>query len=157
MFAIWGLTAQIIMISIAIPTACLAGSAVATLVVLGIDPATLGATDWPQLINLSIIIITMTFGVLFSAFWPALIAATVTEGFKVRSLIAHMISGGVVGLVRAVPLGATMAGEAPPMDTAAVQLSVACGAIGGLVYWAIAGRNAGNWLEMPWFEERRWR
>ena len=157
MFAIWGLTAQIIMISIAFPTACLAGATVATLVIFGVDPATLGASTWPQIIHLSVVALSMTFGAVVTAFWPAMIAATVTEGFKIRSILAHIVAGGVVGLFRVVPVGATMAGEAPVFDPSTVQLSVACGAIGGAVYWAIAGRNAGQWLDMPWFEEHRWR
>ncbi|RAI03334.1 hypothetical protein DLJ53_02110 [Acuticoccus sediminis] len=157
MFAIWGLTAQIIMISIAFPTACLAASAVATLVIFGIDPATLGASTWPQIVHLSFVILSMTLGAVVTSFWPAMIAATVTEGFKLRSLLAYLITGAVVGLVRVMPVTAAVSGEAMPLDTAAAQLSIACGAIGGLVYWAIAGRSAGRWLELPWFEERRWR
>ncbi|UOM36405.1 hypothetical protein [Acuticoccus sp. I52.16.1] len=157
MFAIWGLTAQIIMISLAIPTACLAASTVATLVLFGIDPATLSGSTWPQIIHLGVVVLSMTLGAIVSSFWPAIIAATMMEGFKLRSVLASMLAGAAVGLIRAVPLGATMAGEAPPMDTAAAQLSIACGALGGLAYWAIAGRTAGQWLELPWFEERRWR
>ncbi len=157
MFAIWGLTAQIIMISIAFPTACIAASTVATLVIFGIDPATVGSSTWPQLFHLAFVILSMAVGAVVTAFWPALIAATLTEGFKLRGILTYLIAGAVVGLVQAVPLQATMAGDAPPMDTSVAQLSVACGAIGGLVYWAIAGRNAGRWIDLPWFEERRWR
>ena len=157
MTAIWALCAQIIMISIAYPTACLAGATVATLVIFGVDPATLPDSGWPEIIRLSIAAVSMAFEAIITAFWPAMIAATVTEGFKLRALIVYLIGGGIVGLMRAIPLSTVMTDNAPPMDTMAVQLSVAAGAIGGLVYWAIAGRTAGHWMELPWFEEQRWR
>lgn len=157
MFAIWGLTAQIIMISIAYPTACLVGAAVATLVIFGVDPATLGSSPWPEVMHLSIVAFTMGVGAMISAFWPALIAFVVSEGLKLRGILAYLIIGGIVGFVRAFPVGASLAGDGLPVEATSVHLSIACGAIGGFVYWAIAGRSAGLWIEMPWFEERRWR
>ncbi|WP_420393796.1 hypothetical protein [Acuticoccus sp.] len=158
MNAVWASLAQLIMISIAYPAACLAAATFAVVAILGIDPAELGEATWPQLVEIAIYLATTTLRALTSAFWPALVAAALAEGLKVRGLVPYLVAGCVVGLVRALPIAASMSGEAaPPLDGAAVQLSVAGGAVGGFVYWLIAGRSAGRWLELRWFEEHRWR
>ncbi len=66
--------------------------------------------------------IVLGFGFIFIsgfALLPAMIVAAITEAFYVRSALAYAIGGGLVGFVA------------------------------GVVYWMIAGRNAGAWREPP--------
>lgn len=155
MTAIWALTAQVIMISLGYCAACLAGGAFATIVVLDLGLADLPA-DWPRLVELTGFWITTAATAFVGAFWPTVVAAAITEGLKLRGVVVYLVAGCIVGLVSALPVGAVMLRELlPPVDASAVQLTVACGAIGGFVYWAIAGRTAGRWLELRWFEENR--
>ena len=37
--------------------------------------------------------------------------------------------------------------QAPPLVSREVEIAAAAGAVFGLVYWLIAGRNAGRWRE----------
>lgn len=85
------------------------------------------------------------------ALLPALILALVTEALSIRSVLAYAIGGGVIGL--ACYLGLI------PFDTDTMQFNgivrrhlevmTGAGVLGGLVYWMIAGRNAGAWRERP--------
>ena len=155
MTAIWALTAQAIMISIAYPTACLAAAAFATLATAGLAPAEI-AGDWHTLANLVAAVAALWWVALVSAFWPGMVAAALTEGLKLRGVMAYLVGGCVVGLVRALPIGSIVAGrDIPPVDTPEAQLSVAAGAVAGFVYWLIAGRSAGRWLDLRWFEPSR--
>jgi hypothetical protein len=78
-----------------------------------------------------------------------MIMALITEAFSIRSILFYGLGGALFGL--AVYLVFT------PFDTNAMtfvgvdrrELEVMTGAgiVAGLVYWAIAGRNAGRWRE----------
>jgi hypothetical protein len=80
---------------------------------------------------------------------PALIAVLVTEAFSIRHILAYAIFGGLAGL------GCYLAFI--PFDTETmtfvgvvrrhVEVMVGAGILGGVVYWLIAGRNAGAWRE----------
>jgi hypothetical protein len=80
---------------------------------------------------------------------PALIAVLVTEAFSIRHVLAYAIFGGLAGL------GCYLAFI--PFDTETmtfvgvvrrhVEVMVGAGILGGVVYWLIAGRNAGAWRE----------
>ena len=96
--------------------------------------------------------ILLGFGFIFVsgfALLPALIVVVITETFNIRSALAYGIGGAVVGL--ACYLGLV------PFDTATMQFSgivhrhlevmTGAGIVGGLIYWLVAGRNAGRWRE----------
>ncbi len=82
---------------------------------------------------------------------PAMIVAAITEAFHIRSALAYAVGGGVVGL--ACYLGLV------PFDPATLrfdgivrrhlEIMTGAGIVAGLVYWMIAGRNAGAWREPP--------
>lgn len=83
------------------------------------------------------------------ALLPALVAALITEGFSIRSLLFYAVCGAVTGAV--CYLGMTNF-DARTMSFNGLirrELEVMSGAgvIAGLVYWLIAGRNAGKWRE----------
>ena len=111
---------------------------VSSIDVAGIDPEALN--------------VVLGFGFIFVsgfALIPAIAVVTMTEAFDVRGVLAYAIGGAAVGL--ACYLGLV------PFDTEAMRfdgivrrhLEVVTGAgiVGGLVYWLIAGRNAGRWKQ----------
>ena len=98
--------------------------------------------------------IVLGFGFIFIsgfALLPAMIVVLVTEAFYIRSALAYEIGGGVVGL--ACYLGLV------PFDTESfrfegiirrhLEIMTGAGIVAGLVYWMIAGRNAGAWRQPP--------
>jgi hypothetical protein len=80
---------------------------------------------------------------------PALIAVLVTEAFSIRHILAYAIFGGLAGLgcyLAFIPFDTvTMTFEGIVRRHAEVM--VGAGILGGVVYWLIAGRNAGVWRE----------
>jgi hypothetical protein len=111
---------------------------------LGTDPIDQGAID-----------IVVGFGFIFVsgfALLPALIIAAVTEAFSIRSSLAYAVGGGLVGLacyLGLVPFDPdTMHFEG--IVRRHLEIMTGAGIVAGLVYWMIAGRNAGTWRrELP--------
>ena len=78
---------------------------------------------------------------------PALILVLITETFYIRHILAYGIVGALAGLCCYLAF--------IPFDTVAMtfngivrrhlEVMVGAGIVGGLVYWVIAGRNAGAW------------
>ncbi|MGJ5177959.1 hypothetical protein ACQR16_27155 [Bradyrhizobium oligotrophicum] len=142
------LIGRLIVIAFAFLVACfVAGLVVVTAILfpefsdLGSGPIDQGAFE-----------VVIGFGFIFVsgfALIPALLIALVTEAFSIRSVLAYAIGGGVVGA--ACYLGLI------PFDPETFrfegivrrQLEILTGAgiLGGLIYWLIAGRNAGRWRE----------
>src|SRR5262245_12100945 len=84
------------------------------------------------------------------AILPAVLLIVVSEAARLRSFLFYGVAGALVGLASyygsdiSVRLENTT--DVPPVANA-LQLAAAAGIIGGLVYWLIAGRNAGRWRE----------
>jgi len=98
--------------------------------------------------------ILIGFGFIFIsgfALLPAMLVALITEAFYIRGVLAYAVGGGLVGL--ACYLGLV------PFDTDTfrfegivrrhLEIMTGAGIVAGLVYWMIAGRNAGAWREPP--------
>jgi hypothetical protein len=98
--------------------------------------------------------IVLGFGFIFVsgfALLPALVVVLVTEAFSIRSALAYAIGGALVGV--GCYLGLV------PFDPGTLrfdgivrrhlEIMTGAGIIGGLVYWLIAGRNAGLWRDPP--------
>ena len=94
--------------------------------------------------------ILVGFGFIFIsgfALLPAMIVVLITEAFYVRGALTYAVGGGIVGL--ACYLGLV------PFDTSTLQfegivrrhleIMTGAGIVAGVVYWMIAGRNAGAW------------
>jgi hypothetical protein len=87
------------------------------------------------------------------ALLPATIMIVLGETFKIRSLLAHLAAGAAVLLIAyygsglARPSYEESIDEPPPLVARETELAAAAGAVFGLVYWVIAGRNAGRWRE----------
>ncbi|HWZ40193.1 MAG TPA: hypothetical protein VNY08_18025 [Bradyrhizobium sp.] len=110
---------------------------------LGSGPVDQGAID-----------IIIGFGFIFIsgfALLPAMIIALITEAFYIRSALAYAVGGALVGL--ACYLGLV------PFDPETLrfegivrrhlEIMTGAGIVAGIVYWMIAGRNAGAWREPP--------
>jgi hypothetical protein len=98
--------------------------------------------------------IVLGFGFIFVsgfALLPAMIVVAITETFYIRRVLAYALGGGLVGL--ACYLGLV------PFDTVTLrfdgivrrhlEIMTGAGIVAGLVYWMIAGRNAGAWRAPP--------
>ncbi|MBC7575894.1 hypothetical protein [Tardiphaga sp.] len=96
--------------------------------------------------------ILLGFGFIFFsgfALLPAVAVVTITEAFDVRGVVAYAIGGAMVGL--ACYLGLI------PFDTDTMrfdgiirrhlEVMTGAGIVAGLIYWLIAGRNAGKWRQ----------
>src|ERR1700709_1010301 len=96
--------------------------------------------------------IVLGFGFIFIsgfALLPALIVVAITEAFYIRSVLAYAVGGALVGL--ACYLGLI------PFDPATLrfdgivrrhlEIMAGGGIVGALIYWMIAGRNAGAWRD----------
>jgi hypothetical protein len=110
---------------------------------IGVDPIDQSAFD-----------VVLGFGFIFIsgfALLPAMVIAVVTEAFSIRSALAYAVGGGLVGL--ACYLGLV------PFDPDTLrfegivrrhlEIMTGAGIVAGLVYWMIAGRNAGAWRLPP--------
>ena len=98
--------------------------------------------------------IVMGFGFIFVsgfALLPALVVMLITEAFSIRSALAYAIGGALVGV--ACYLGLV------PFDPATLhfdgiirrhlEIMTGAGIVGGMMYWLVAGRNAGAWRDPP--------
>lgn len=98
--------------------------------------------------------IMLGFGFIFVsgfALVPAMIVALITEAFYIRGALTYAVGGGIVGL--ACYLGLV------PFDTGQLrfdgivrrhlEIMTGAGILAGVVYWMIAGRNAGAWRLPP--------
>jgi hypothetical protein len=130
---------------------CLACFVSGAIVVLAILFPELSALD-TGMIDPNTINVLLGFGFIFFsgfALLPAIVVVAITEALNVRSVLAYAIGGAAVGL--ACYLGLV------PFDTDTMrfdgivrrhlEVMTGAGIVGGLIYWLIAGRNAGRWKE----------
>jgi hypothetical protein len=103
--------------------------------------------DQPEVALLWIMTLATSFGVAFFAFLPALILILLAENFAWRSVLFYTLAGAAIGLF----YGFVLPGEGPgPFYIArSTELIAGAGIAAGLVYWLIAGRNAGAWRVSP--------
>ena len=82
------------------------------------------------------------------AIFPALLLIAVAEAMRIRNILYYAVAGAVVGLASYLGSNISLRLENTTDVTPVghvLQLAAAAGIIGGLVYWAIAGRKAGAW------------
>jgi hypothetical protein len=96
------------------------------------------------------VVATIGFVVIGSfGFLPALVIALVTEALNVRSALIYATGGAMLGALSYLgianfdPETMTMVGGV----RREVEIMAGAGIVAGLVYWLIAGRNAGAWRE----------
>jgi len=82
-----------------------------------------------------------------AAFLPAMFLIAIAEMMRWRGMISNLLMGGVCSLF----LGLSQFFDEPqhiPSESTLIIL-LATGFIGGFVYWLIAGRGAGSWMDKP--------
>ena len=139
---------RLFVIAFAFLTACFVAGLIVVSAVLFPEFSDLGAGPLDQ----GTFDIVLGFGFIFVsgfALMPAMIIAAVTERLSIRSALAYAAGGGLVGL--ACYLGLV------PFDPDTLrfegvvrrhlEILTGAGIVAGLVYWIIAGRNAGAWRE----------
>ena len=81
----------------------------------------------------------------YVAFVPAMMVILYAEFARRRDWLFYALAGGVIAAIA--PLIETLvigSDQQTPMDF--TVMSLASGMIGGIGYWVVAGRGAGNWL-----------
>ena len=98
--------------------------------------------------------IVLGFGFIFVsgfALVPAMVVAAITEAFYVRGALTYALGGGLVGLacyLGLIPFNTdTLRFEG--IVRRHLEIMTGAGIVGGMVYWMIAGRNAGAWRQPP--------
>jgi hypothetical protein len=130
--------------------ACLVAGVIVVVAVLFPEFSDLGSSPIDQ----GAFNIVLGFGFVFVsgfALLPAMLVVAITEAFYIRGVLSYAVGGGLVGL--ACYLGLV------PFDPATLrfdgivrrhlEIMTGAGIVAGLVYWMIAGRNAGAWREPP--------
>jgi hypothetical protein len=143
------LIVRLLVIFLAFLAACLAAGMIVVGAVLFPELSDLGGPIDPRAFD-----VVIGFGFIFIsgfALLPAMIIALITEAFSIRGVLTYAIGGGLVGL--ACYLGLV------PFDTETLrfegivrrhlEIMTGAGIVAGLVYWMIAGRNAGAWRQPP--------
>lgn len=83
-------------------------------------------------------------------FLPMLLAVILAEALSIRSLLIYAAGGAVILLIAYFGADFGRSYEesidaAPPLLPRGAELAAIAGIVFGLVYWAVAGRNAGKW------------
>jgi hypothetical protein len=132
-------------IAIAYLLACTAAATVLTLGTLSAAGGDIAASDISSVALWWVIGVSATIMAAL-AMLPALLVIALTEGFAWRSIVVYGLLGGVLAL--ALGYGIDFAGYLGGPDSIVArerEVLAASGIAGGLVYWLVAGRNAGAW------------
>jgi hypothetical protein len=140
------LIGRLIVIFFAFLVACLAAGMIVVGAVLYPEISDLGAGS----IDPSALNVVLGFGFIFIsgfALLPASIVVLITEAFSIRSVIAYALGGALVGLgcyLGLIPFDPqTMRFDG--VVRRHLEIMTGAGIVAGLIYWLIAGRNAGAW------------
>ena len=144
------LIVRLFVIAVGFLAACLVAGMIIVIAVLFPEFSDLGTGPVDQ----GVFQIMVAFGFIFVsgfALLPAAIIALLTEAFSIRSVLAYAIGGALVGAACYLSL--------VPFDTDTwhfngivrrhMEIMTGAGIVAGLVYWMIAGRNAGAWRMPP--------
>lgn len=134
--------------------ACIAASLAAGLVVtLAVLVPEIGqlALDRYERSVLGFVVAFGAIFVSFFAFLPALIVIAFGESFSIRSVLYYAVAGAAIAALSYMGTSGwnTLALTVDGFARRELEVLTGAGIIAGLVYWAIAGRNAGKWREPP--------
>jgi hypothetical protein len=142
------LIGRLIVIFFAFLAACLVAGMIVVFAVLFPEMSDLDTGSIDQ----NAINVIIGFGFIFVsgfALLPAMLVVLITEAFYIRGMLTYALGGAVVGL--ACYLGLV------PFDPATMhfdgiirrhlEIMTGAGIVAGLIYWMVAGRNAGAWRE----------
>jgi len=146
--SVMALIGRLFVIFFAFLAACFVAGMIVVFALLFPDLSDLG----PGFVDQGALNIVLGFGFIFIsgfALLPAMLVAAITEALFIRGVLAYAVGGALVGA--ACYLGLV------PFDPDSfrfegivrrhLEIMTGAGVVAGLVYWMIAGRNAGAWRE----------
>ena len=144
------LIGRLFVILLAFLAACFVAGMIVVAAIMFPEFSDLGAGP----IDPGVLNIILGFGFIFVsgfALVPAMVVVLITEAFNIRGALTYAVGGALVGL--ACYLGLV------PFDTEQLrfegivrrhlEIMTGAGIVAGVVYWIIAGRNAGAWRVPP--------
>ncbi|MGV7219566.1 hypothetical protein [Bradyrhizobium sp. UFLA05-112] len=144
------LIGRLVVIFIGFLVSCLVGGMIVVAALLFPEFSDLGAGP----VDEGTIDILLGFGFIFVsgfALLPAMVIVAITEAFYIRSALAYAVGGGLVGLACYLGLipfhPETLQFEG--IVRRHLEIMTGAGIVAGVVYWMIAGRNAGAWRHPP--------
>ncbi|MGY8668447.1 hypothetical protein Q3C01_39600 [Bradyrhizobium sp. UFLA05-109] len=144
------LIGRLVVIFLGFLASCLVGGMIVVAALLFPEFADLGAGP----VDEGTIDILLGFGFIFVsgfALLPALVIVAITEAFFIRSALAYAVGGGLVGLacyLGLIPFHPETL-EFEGIVRRHLEIMTGAGIVAGVVYWMIAGRNAGAWRHPP--------
>lgn len=101
-----------------------------------------------------VVAVATTVGFIFVsgfAFLPAVLVAAIGEAMPIRTSLFYALAGAAIGFIAYVSLGGFDAAalSVDGFTRRETEIAIAAGIVAGLVYWLLAGRNAGRWRESP--------
>jgi hypothetical protein len=137
--------ARIFVVLFAFVLACVAGAVVIVFALL--LPGWTALLDRPPDQQSMALLVGLS-AVFFSlyAMLPAMVFIALAEGFRLRSVLFYALAGAVLALCSAYGWDLRfLRGPDDDLGWRGVEVMAAVGIVGGFVYWALAGRNAGAW------------
>ena len=144
------LIGRLFVILFALFAACFVAGMIVVVAVLFPDFSDLGAGPVDQ----GTLNILFGFGFIFVsgfALLPAAIVVLVTEAFYIRGVLSYAVGGGLIGLacyLGLVPFNTTTL-HFEGIVRRHLEIMTGAGIVSGVIYWMIAGRNAGVWRKPP--------
>ncbi len=86
-----------------------------------------------------------SFTIAIAATAPSLVAIAIAEAMRWRGLAINLLLGGGVALATDF---ITTTPESAPLSRGAALVLLSTGFVAGFVYWLVAGRSAGRWLDV---------
>jgi hypothetical protein len=139
------LIARIFVVLFSFLLACVAGAAVFMLALL--------LPEWVELFDRPIdqqyVALAIGLAAAFVSLYamlPAMLVIALAEGFRLRSVLFYALAGAVLALCSAYGWDLRLLRSADDdLGGRGAEIMAAVGIVGGFVYWALAGRNAGAW------------
>ena len=102
--------------------------------------------DQPSQEGVAVVIVLSAIFFSLYAMLPAMLIIALAEGFRLRSVLFYALAGAALALGSAYGWDLRLL-RSPDDDLGGrgVEIMAAVGIVGGFVYWALAGRNAGAW------------
>jgi hypothetical protein len=144
------LLARILVVVFTFLVACVVATVVVTLVV--VLPASESIDPYPEpygfafVLGLAAMLVSL-YTILAYATLPAMLVIALAEGIGLRSVLFYAFAGAMLGCgsVYGWDLQLLQQHLEDDLGGRRLEIAAAIGIVGGFVYWALAGRNAGAW------------
>ncbi len=146
------LIARVFVVLFAFVLACVAGAAVMAFALL---PGWNEVLDRPDQQSIAIVVGLAAAFFSIYAMVPAMLMIALAEGFRLRSIFFYALVGAALALCSAYGWDLRFLNGPDDLGWRGPEIMAAVGIVGGVVYWALAGRNAGAWRTPSAFHPRQ--